>query len=202
MPEKYGVDFLWWRDAGPSARGWCGVQRKEVADLMASVRDGRLAREVKQMAPLAHAMLVVEGRVDRVGSVVTVGRAQMDVAHWDAVLWGVQEEGIKVQFTTSTYETCLAVARYEAWTQKLAHSALRGTRDPVPRNSWGKSTNRDYQIHLLTGLPGIGEELAGRIVDHFGKLPWTWTVTEEELCQVQGIGPKKARRMMEALSGG
>ena len=93
------------------------------------------------------------------------------------------------------------MVRFEAWTQKATHTALQGTRGGVPRNSWGRSTSRDYQIHLLTGLPGVGEELAGRVVDHFGKLPWMWTVTEEELCQVQGIGPKKARKMMEALDG-
>lgn len=200
IPEKYGVDFLWFK-AGGGQRGWCGVQRKEVKDLVASIADKRLAREVKQMRPLVHAMLVVEGRWDVVGDVVTVGRTQARVALWDAVLWQVQQEGVKVSWSANTVDTMKLVARFQQWTMKARHTALADTRGGVKVNSWGKHTDEDFAVHLLCGLPGVGEKTARAVVTKFGGVPWAWTVTEDELCQVDGIGPTTARRMMGALNG-
>jgi hypothetical protein len=57
LPEKFGADIL--MSVGSE---WIGVQRKEIADLVASVQDGRLGMQVAQMAALKQAVVVVEGR--------------------------------------------------------------------------------------------------------------------------------------------
>jgi ERCC4-type nuclease len=195
LPEKYGVDFLWF------AKGWCGVQRKEVKDLAASLRDGRLGREVAQMGPLRQRLLVVEGMLEQVGaSILYRHQNLMSLAQWQSTLWGLQEQNIKILFTRNKAETAMAVDAFERWTKKERHTALAKTRDSVRVNSWGKSTDRDFQIHMLTGIPGVGRGTAEAVVDHFGGMPITWTVTEDELCQVPGIGKVKAQRMVNALS--
>jgi competence ComEA-like helix-hairpin-helix protein len=49
----------------------------------------------------------------------------------------------------------------------------------------------------LTGLPGIGEVLAGRIMDHRKQNgPFT---SKEEIKKVKGIGPKKFEAIKEFL---
>lgn len=200
LPERYGVDFLW------HVRGWCGVQRKEVKDYIASMRDGRLARELEQMDPLRVKCLIVEGEWGVVGDTVLpkgVRRAQYGVKHTQFMsgLWAMQARGVMLTTSTSIRQTAGLVKMLEAWTQRETHGSLGQTRDVVPKNNWGRADNRAFQVHLLTGLPGVGVEMAGRIVDHFGGVPWTWEVTEEQLMEVEGIGKTRARRMMEAIGG-
>jgi len=47
------------------------------------------------------------------------------------------------------------------------------------------------------GLPGVGVELADRILKEFGSIPWQWTCTMEELMKVEGLGKVKAKKIME-----
>ena len=204
LPEKYGVDFLWWRHDhnGRLTAGWCGVQRKEAKDFVASLHDGRLARELHQMEPLVHAMVVIEGRVDHVGETVVAGRRAVPVVLWDAACWAIQDRGVKMGWTVNVDDTAKTVSRFQRWTEKAEHTTLNRTRSPAPTANWGKTGSRAFQIHLLTGLPGVGEKLASAIVNRFGGLPWRWTVGEKELTTVPGIGKERARRMIEALEGG
>ena len=69
---------------------------------------------------------------------------------------------------------------------------------PGPVSMWGKADNREWQMHLLQGLPGIGVEMAGRVLDELG-MPLQWSVTEEELLRVPGMGPKKVRAALAAV---
>ena len=64
---------------------------------------------------------------------------------------------------------------------------------------WGTPSNEDYQRHLVMGLPGVGPELADRIVKKFRGVPWIWTINYEDLINVEGIGPKKARAIYDSL---
>jgi len=54
--EQHGADFMF-----SSPHGMIGVQRKEVRDLVASIRDDRIAREIGQSRQLAQLVLIVEG---------------------------------------------------------------------------------------------------------------------------------------------
>lgn len=198
LPEKYGVDFLW-RGVDKQGRGWCGVQRKEVKDLIASIRDSRLARESKQMTSLIHCLLVVEGQVDYIGKDVVAGRTRIPVGLWDSAIWSMQATGVMFASTAGKWQTIEVIQRFHQWTQKPRHGVLDGTRDRVRTADWGDPGSRAFGVHLMTGLPGVGTQTAERVYDHFGGVPWAWTVTEEELCQVPGIGKTKAQRMLASL---
>ncbi len=69
----------------------------------------------------------------------------------------------------------------------------------MDRPLWGTPSSRDFQIHFLQGLPGIGPEHAETILDHFGAMPLRWAVTKEELMEVRGVAEKIAERMMGIL---
>lgn len=201
LPEKYGVDFLWWRQQPGLKRGWCGVQRKEAKDLIASIRDGRLARELVQMEPLLHSMVVVEGRFDRIGELVAAGRSEIPVMLWDAALWALQDRGVKIGYTVNIDETARMIERFKRWTDKSEHSALKKTRNGPPTSTWGKGSNLEYQVHLLTGLPGVGDKLARSIISRFGGVPWRWTINEKQLAEVPGISRDRAKKLIEVLQG-
>jgi len=118
---------------------------------------------------------------------------------YPSVLWVLQQDGEMLNHTRALQGTRDVVERFEAWTRKAEHGALGGTRDVIPKNNWGRSDDRMFAIHMMTGLPGVGEELAARVYDHFGGVPWSFDVTEEELCQVEGIGKTRAQRMINAI---
>ncbi len=85
----------------------------------------------------------------------------------------------------------------ETWASKTKHSSLKSRPGPSG-DSWGIS-DRHFAMHILQGFPGVGPELAGRMIDHFGTLPLSWDVTMDQLLEVPGVGKKKAVTMYDAL---
>lgn len=199
LPERRGVDIMF-----AAAGRWVGVQRKEIRDLVASVRDGRLHREVQQMCTsltsrtLGVAVLVVEGRFTWTcdGEWVEQGYRWTRRQH-RGLLWSVRSKGIWVETTTSVADTADLCRDLEVWARKDRHSSL--DHRPGPVGLWGKATTREYASHVLQGFDGVGPELAGRILDHFGRLPIGWLVTAADLEEVQGIGKRKAKKLIDAL---
>ena len=196
LPERFGSDVFWvWKVDGKVRK--VGVQRKEWKDLVSSVEDGRWARELQAMRALDVRFVVVEGwpKVGEDGHLIDkrFGRAWTENMI-RSVLATAQTDGVIVDRTVNVHATCEWVGWAMRWTRKAEHSSLGG-REGVGRGMWGSPTNRDYGVHLLQGLPGVGVELAGRVYDRFG-VPWQWTVTVDDLMTVEGIGKKKAEKML------
>lgn len=188
------MDFAFIHDGG-----WWGVQRKEIKDFVASVNDGRLAMEVKQMAALEQGVVVVEGNVRWTLDGQLVGDSYGST--WDrqrhtSMLLSLQREDVWVMGSSDTTDTARLILDFERWVKKADHSSLKKRAGMV--SPWGTRENRDYQIHLVMGLPGVGWELAERIVKTIG-MPFGCRVTREELLQVEGVGVKKADGILAAL---
>lgn len=193
-PERMGADALW----SSNSWGMVGVQRKEYRDLVASVADGRLAREVAQMQRLGLAVLMVEGRVrfasngEIVDSYMRWTRSQHR-----SLLRSVQAKGIWVEATDNVADTVEAVQDLRRWADKARHNSL--DRRPKPAGAWGKASERDFALHLLQGVDGVGPVVAEAILDRFGKVPWAWECSHEDLLAVPGVGPGVAKKLWEAL---
>lgn len=199
LPERFGADVFWvWKVDGATRK--VGVQRKEWKDLVASVEDGRWARELAAMRVLDVRFVVVEGwpKVGPDGALIdkTFGRGWTENMV-RSVLATAQADGVIVDRTATLHGTCEWVGWAMGWTRKAEHGSLRG-REGVGGGMWGNPTNRDYGMHLLMGLPGVGAELAARVYDKFG-VPWEWTIGMEDLMTVEGVGKKKAEKMMQGL---
>lgn len=193
--EQRGADFLFLVHGQ-----WVGIQRKEVQDFMASVGDGRLAKELAQLQECAHRILIVEGRVQWTtdGEMITNGYGRpWTRQQWRGILWGVRAKGVWVEFTDNMDDTDLTLSWLERWFSKDTHSSL--DRRPGPVSLWGKPSNEDYQRHLVMGLPGVGSELADRIIRTFNGVPFGWRIGEKDLLQVPGIGKKKAQTIYQCL---
>ena len=193
VPEQYGVDVMWGTEGG-----LCGIQRKEFKDLLASINDGRLVKEVSQMQQLSTRVLVVEGQPKWTDDGELMDRyTKMTRPQLHAYLLSIRSKGIWVDWTRNLSETIEYVDTCRRWTCKPVHRALSAR--PKPNGKWGVATSRDFAIHLLTSLDGIGPGVAENILDHFGKVPLKWEVTEEQLREVPGIGKVRAKKMIEVL---
>lgn len=177
-----------------------GIQRKEISDFIASVHDGRLSKEIGQMQQLDTALLVLEGKVSWTLDNMLVQNGYGYDWSWrqhHGVLWSIMSRGVWVDTTSGLQETIDFIRAFEMWSAKPKHQALQ--RRPGATGVWGTPSNKEYACHLVMGLPGVGPELAERIIDTFG-VPFQWSITPDELMTVKGIGKEKARKIWEALA--
>jgi ERCC4-type nuclease len=196
-PERYGADILWWDSA---IKGWVGVQRKAVPDLIASVQDGRLAKEVAQLMKCKVASVIVEGHTRW----STDGQLMRSHVRWSrtqhrSLIRSVQGRGIFVEHSDSIADTVKLVREIASWAHKGDHTSL--DRRPGPSgDGWGRVTDKAWACHLLQSIPDIGPVQAGAIYDHFeGVVPVTLTATRDELLAVHGLGPKRVDKILRAF---
>lgn len=199
LPERYGADIL----VVVEGRGKLAIQRKTFPDdLLASLDDGRLARELPLLAQSEFPVLVVEGQPlwTADGHLMQPWNSRWTRAQLRNLLRSVwRVHGVAVEQTTDINDTVAAVLELEAWFKKDVHRSLLSRPKTTTKDSWGLSNRRDFARFLLQGLPGVGSVLAEQLFDHFGKIPLHWDCTLEELMSVYGIGKKRAKVLWDAL---
>lgn len=195
-PEQYGVDIL---IAHKTTR--TGIQRKKFPeDLVASLADGRLYSQLPKMAQLDRAIVILEGH----GKWTLDGELVDQYSRFtkqqlygliNSIMW---EFGVHVHITQDMRETVEWLIALESWISKPKHTSLR-TRPGATKNSFGIVGVREQAQHVLQGMPGVGVEIAGRIYDHFGRIPLKWDCELADLMAVKGVGKVKAAKIWAAL---
>lgn len=195
-PEKYGADFLW---LVPKV-GLCGTQRKRVDDLVASLRDGRLAKELGQMAQLARAVLIIEGdwRWLPHGQSATIRYGKFFRKQYRGLVMSIQAMGVWVVETLNMEDTAEALRQLEDHFQPGPPSSL--LRRPNAKGKWGAADSEEWGCHWWMTFEGIGPTQAKRLYAALG-IPVIWTCTLKDLMAVEGIGKVRATRMLASLGG-
>jgi ERCC4-type nuclease len=62
-------------------------------------------------------------------------------------------------------------------------------------------TLKEQQEYILSSIPGVGPAVARNLLKHFGSVERVVSATEEELTQVELVGPKTAQRIREVVGG-
>lgn len=195
IPESYGLDFLW------VVRGQkVGVQRKAIPDFVASVIDGRLAKEVGQMNQLGPVRaLILEGPLIWSADGAWMGRGyRWDQSRHDQAVLSLCAQGIWVLRSDGLQDTARLIGEIERWSRKEKHHFARA-RGAIS-GMWGTPSSREYGIYALQSLPGVGPELAERVYDHFGRVPWAWACSENDLLAIDGIGKVRAQRLLSCFA--
>ena len=195
IPEQYGSDFLYTSEHF----GIVGVQRKELNDLVASIRyDDRLAREVIQMKECDVGIWLIEGRPVWCsdGQLASTKTRYTHLQHL-GLLFTLLFQGFSLVYTDTIAESGLLLSSLERWLKKEKHRGIVGR--VSPRGEFGTASTEEWETHFLTGLPGISGDRARLIRDHFGGMPLRLT---GDLREVKGIGAKTASRIEKLFSGG
>lgn len=206
-PESVGADFLSTTPAGNLA----GIQRKTVEDLIASLRDGRLQREIPQLQTLKYPLLLLEGRPKWTseGKLASV-HTEFSKAQLYGVILSLQLAfQIPVLWTDSQADSIFVIQAYFSWIAArdtdetgitAGSSSLLRRPGPGSESNGGPASDRSWQIHFLQGFPGIGPKQAERILDHFsGRLPVALTCGRKGLVEIPGLGPKTADRILRLV---
>lgn len=198
VTEKHGCDII-----GVSSTAIVGFQRKTPDDLLASLADGRLAKQVAQIHSsniLTHAILVIEGAFQWTtdGMLLSSYNVGFQKNHLTNLLIQIQISGILLATTDGLSDTISTMSGLMNSLSKQHHDSL-SRRPKQLLTSWGTKNSSAFAEHILQSFDGIGPSTAHAIFTHFARIPLTWTVSEDELRQVPGVGKILARNLRKAL---
>jgi len=182
--EDYGADVLVHGITQSIA-----IQRKEVGDLISSAGDGRLAEQVVKLKRADTAIIILEGPLNWTtdGYLLTSGWGEkFTKVRFQRMVLSLAHAGVPLMFAADAAETAAWVTTACRWADATEHTTLapKGAR---VSNDWGERRVEHYQLAVLSSLPGLGIELARRILNDIG-FPFT---LNEKLKDVKGIGKKK-----------
>ena len=195
-PEAYGADFLI-----PGLGFLLGVQRKQFPDdFLASLHDGRLSTSLVALSKCDERVLLLEGKPGWTRSGFLVhDRVQFSRTQLRNLLMSAHTElGVHTMWTDGIVDTIDALRDLSRWAAKPKHDSLfnRPNTKPTYRRQFSE---RDMAVFLLQGFDGIGPELAGRIYDHFGRVPLKWDVSNGELEEIKGVSKGRLAKLKELV---
>jgi ERCC4-type nuclease len=193
--EANGCDILAY-----SNRGFLGFQRKSLADLEASLRDGRFHYQLAQIRSsqlVAFRFVILE--IDRT-RVTTDRRGFIDSSLTPD---GLRTIAIKCFLNDTLLVESAGIGETVAIIDRTAtyidgDGGNRLIRPKPGTDAWGTRSSRDWSIHTLQSFPGVGPTTAAAIYDAYG-LPLRWTITRDDLMKIDGVGKVTADRLLLAL---
>lgn len=213
MLPKGDVEVL---GLGPGGRPlMVGVEFKTIADVLACVRSGRFAEQLRGMrARYEVAWLLIEGEW-RIGQSATASvlevrerggwRARGHYTHQEAASWvlTMAQRGGVLLWRTACREESVAWLRalYWWWTSKEfeAHRAHLDWYTP-PVTTEAMLVEPGLVQRVAAVLPGIGAERARAAAEVFTSVRAMVGADEKAWQTVEGVGPKIAKRVVEAVA--
>ena len=164
------------------------VERKTLKDFAVSIIDGRL---FKQMICLANSnsdgVLILEGTSrDMVEIGITREAMQGALITVSLIL------GIPVLRSKDPSETARLIVY-------IGHQIESMDRGSIQRHGYQPKNKRKRQLFILQGLPGVGPERAGRLLEKFSSVEGVVCASSNELQTVDGIGKSIADKIKWAV---
>ncbi|NPA76960.1 MAG: DEAD/DEAH box helicase [Candidatus Diapherotrites archaeon] len=165
-----------------------GIERKSVADFVASIIDGRLFTQAAELTShFARPVIIVEG-----GNIYAVRNVHPNAIR-GALSSLIADYGISVLFTKDVADTA-------AYIRALARREQEQGRDVRLRGEKRIMSLPEMQQFIVESLPFVGPKLAKQLLTHFGSVESVFTASERDLARVEGIGPKKAKEIRKVVS--
>lgn len=165
------------------------VERKVSGDFLQSIVDGRLFRQIEQMRKYEKPLIIIEGN-----HIMDNNRNIHPNAVRGAIASIATSLSVPIIWTRSQLETAemlLTIAKREQLGKKseLAIRTKRRVR-----------SSAELQEFIISGLPGISNKTARKLLDHFATPERVFSASESELMKVEGIGKVMAKRIRNILT--
>ncbi len=157
-------------------------ERKTIRDLCVSLVDGRLFRQALALLKTEfQPVVILEGRSRDVAK-SKMGREPVQGALITLTVFF----GLPVLRSFDPEET-VRLMRY------TVEQDVRLAAGAVHRFGYRPKKNRARRLYVLQGLPCIGKKRAEALLDYFGCIESVMCASEEQLANVEGIGPSTAQ---------
>ena len=165
-----------------------GIERKSANDFIQSIIDGRLFDQVERLKKAYEKpVIIIEGELYGIRNV-----------HPNAIRGAIAavtlDWGVPILFSSGKEETAQFIYLMAKREQEERKKEVR------LRSEKKALTLAERQRLIVEGLPNVSATLAKRLLKHFGNVERVFTATEEELKEVEGIGPKKAREIRKVIT--
>jgi ERCC4-type nuclease len=202
---------------GPDGPMLIGVEYKKLGDLIQCVRDGRFADQLRKMKENYQIYwLLVEGTISgfmpRSPVFISKGKGRPfkvpgGVTYHEIASFVISmsmQGGVNLWRTKTIEESAAWLRALNLWWTAKEWDDHRACLDfykppPVGGNAFtGPSTLQK----VLCALPGVGPTKAFRISERFGSVREMVAATEADWIEVDGIGKRGAKLIMEAINEG
>ena len=166
------------------------IERKTAQDFVASIIDPErnLFRQIGDLSrSYDRPILILEGR-DLYTRQVNPNSIR------GALLTVAVEYGVPIIPTEDQDETASVIALLANREQKEGH-------DPKLHGHKTARTLKEQQEYLISAIPSVGPRVARNLLKHFGSIERIMTASQEELHEVEMVGPKIAERIRELVGG-
>ncbi|MCP8316789.1 MAG: DEAD/DEAH box helicase family protein [archaeon] len=161
------------------------VERKTVEDFIRSITDGRLFKQTVAMKDAyRRPIMILQGELkDAVG----IG---------EGAFFGALASII------SDFQVPIIMSHNEEETSKIIYHIARREQMEIKKEVRVREGKKpvsidEIQRYIVSGIPSIDAILADRLLKELGNVEKVFTVDEDELKKVKGIGDKLARRIRE-----
>ncbi len=164
-----------------------GIERKEIDDLLHSIKDGRLFQQIKALKrAYLNPLVIIEGEN-------LYSRSGMGKQSIMGILASITIDfGITIMTVKDEKETADLIAAIA----KREHSEGR---IPAMRQDKGTMLLQERQQYMIEGLPNVSGVLAQRLLSHFGSAQAVMDANVKELTEVKGVGKTIAQGIRDAL---
>jgi len=166
------------------------IERKTASDFVASIIDPErnLFRQIGDLSrSYDRPVLILEGR--------DLYTRQVNPSSIRGALAAVAVDyGVPIIPTEDQDETASVIALLAIREQKEGH-------EPKLHGHKTARTLKEQQEYLISAIPNVGPRVARNLLRHFGSIERIITARQEELQEVEMVGPKIAERIRELVGG-
>lgn len=169
--------------------GRVGVELKRVPDFVASIIDGRLldqARDLKRN--FDRAVMIIEGGED----IYSVRKVHANAIR-GMLASIVLDFGVPILYTKNPVETAALLAVMAKREQDKDRDFSYHDRKP--------RSIKEQQEFFVSAMPGIGVQNARLLLENFGSIKGLVNAPKEKMVDIKGIGEKTAERLVSFFEG-
>ena len=186
--------------------GKIGIERKRIpGDLLSSVNDGRLNREILAMRGECNVSVVLLHGIIRYNQNGTVKLGKRTSYHWtkkglENLFRTIQYvEGCYLEHAKNSTELVQVVQDLQSYFNKKEHNSLKSR--PRIQTNWLVPSRDERVVYFYSGLPGLGMTGARKLYERFSNPMSLYGASIEEIMEVPRIGKSVAANIHNFLRG-
>jgi len=167
--------------------GKVGVELKKVPDFVASIIDGRLLEQVRDLKNnFDKAVLIIEGEED----IYSIRKVHANAIR-GMLASIVLDFQVPILYTKNPRDTASLLAVMAKREQDKSRDFSYHMKKP--------RSVREQQEFIVSSLPNLGVQMARKLLEHFGSVKNVVNATREELVPLEGVGEKTVEKILGIL---